>query len=137
MQTPEDFLKAGGFTTAAELDRQMLIGLFLEEMEKGLRREKSSLMMIPTYVSVDGRIPQGSSAAVLDAGGTNFRGAIVSIPPLITEKRNQPMPGAKGEVDEESFYRTFAEEVTRLEGKATTKTLGWCFSLRQEDRDRQ
>lgn len=132
MQTPEDFLKAGGFTAAAELDRQMLIGLFLEEMEKGLRGDKSSLMMIPTYVSVDGRIPEGSSAAVLDAGGTNFRGAIVSIPPRITEKRNQPMPGAKGEVDSESFYQSFAEEVTRLEGKATTQTLGWCFSYPAE-----
>lgn len=132
MQTPEDFLKAGGFVTAAELDRQMLIGLFLEEMEKGLRRAGSSLMMIPTYVYVEGRVPEGSSAAVLDAGGTNFRGAIVSIPPKIAEKRNQPMPGTKGEVDNETFYRAFADEVKRLEGKATTSTLGWCFSYPAE-----
>ena len=132
MQTPEEFLNANGFVTAAETDRQQLIGLFLSEMEKGLKGEESSLMMIPTYVGVDGKIPQGSSAAVLDAGGTNFRGAIVSIPPAISDKQNQPMPGMKGEVDNEAFYNAFAAEVKRLEGKATVKKLGWCFSYPAE-----
>ena len=132
MQTPEEFLKSNGFVTAAELDRQQLIGLFLSEMEKGLKGEASSLMMIPTYVGVDGKIPQGSSAAVLDAGGTNFRGAVVTIPPAISDKQNQPMPGTKGEVDNETFYNAFAAEVKRLEGKATVKKLGWCFSYPAE-----
>ena len=47
MKTPEEFLKENGFTPAAEIDRQELIGTFISEMEKGLRGEKSSLMMIP------------------------------------------------------------------------------------------
>lgn len=132
MQTPEDFLATNGFVTAAEIDRQRLIGLFLSEMDKGLKGEASSLMMIPTYVDVSRKIPLGSSAAVLDAGGTNFRGAIVTIPSAVSEKRNQPMPGAKGEVDNESFYATFASEVKRLEGKATIRKLGWCFSYPAE-----
>jgi len=54
--------------------------------------------MIPAYVGVSGRIPQGAKAAVLDAGGTNFRSAIVSIPPKVEDKRNQPMPGSKSPV---------------------------------------
>ena len=108
MKTVEDFLRDNGFVSASELDRQALLTAFISEMEKGLKGESSSLMMIPTFVGVNGKIPEGASAAVLDAGGTNFRGAIVSIPPQISDKQNQPMPGTKGEVDEESFYNAFA-----------------------------
>ena len=132
MKTPEEFLKENGFTLASDIDRQGMIATLLSEMEKGLKGEESSLMMIPTYVGVNGRIPAGATAAVLDAGGTNFRGGIVSIPPKISEKQNQPMPGTKGEVDNETFYNAFAAEVKRLEGKATSKKIGWCFSYPAE-----
>ena len=83
MKTPEEFLRENEFTTAAEIDRQAMIAAFISEMEKGLKGEQSSLMMIPTFVGVNGRIPSGAKAAVLDAGGTNFRGGIVEIPPKI------------------------------------------------------
>ena len=131
-KTPEQFLEENGFVAAADLDRAALLSAFISEMEKGLKGEPSSLMMIPTFVGVNGKIPEGSSAAVLDAGGTNFRGAIVSIPPKISDKQNQPMPGTKGEVDEETFYNAFASEVKRLKGKASCKKLGWCFSYPAE-----
>jgi len=132
MKTPEELLKENGFTLAADIDRQALLGLFISEMEKGLRGEKSSLMMIPTYVGVNGKIPQGAKAIVLDAGGTNFRGGIVTSPPEIQDKQNQPMPGTKGEVDAETFYKAFADEVKRLDGKATVDKIGWCFSYPAE-----
>lgn len=132
MKTPEEFLKDNGFIPAAEIDRQAMIGTFISEMEKGLKGEKSSLMMIPTYVGVNGKIPQGAKAAVLDAGGTNFRGGIVTIPPAISDKQNQPMPGTKGEVDQETFYKAFADEVKRVLPLATTKKIGWCFSYPAE-----
>ena len=132
MKTPEEFLKDNGFIPAAEIDRQAMIGTFISEMEKGLKGEKSSLMMIPTYVGVNGKIPQGAKAAVLDAGGTNFRGGIVTIPPAISDKQNQPMPGTKGEVDEETFYKASADEVKRVLPLATTKKIGWCFSYPAE-----
>ena len=132
MKTPEEFLKDNGFIPAAEIDRQAMISTFISEMEKGLKGEKSSLMMIPTYVGVNGKIPQGAKAAVLDAGGTNFRGGIVTIPPAISDKQNQPMPGTKGEVDEETFYKAFADEVKRVLPLATTKKIGCCFSYPAE-----
>jgi hexokinase len=132
MKTPEEFLKDNGFTVAAELDRQAILGDFLSEMEKGLNGEPSSLMMIPTYVGVNGKIPEGAKAVVLDAGGTNFRGGIVTIPPAISDRENQPMPGTKGEVDEETFYAAFASEVKRLADKATVKKIGWCCSYPAE-----
>ena len=128
MQTPEEFLKANGFVLAADIDRQAMIALFLSEMEKGLKGEPSSLRMIPAYVGVNGKVPAGSKAAVLDAGGTNFRSAIVSIPPSIEDRQNQPMPGSRGPVGEEEFYQAFAKELKRVAPKATAKKFGWCFS---------
>ena len=128
MKTPEEFLEANGFTTAAGIDRQKMIALFLSEMEKGLKGESSSLRMIPAYVGVNGRVPAGAKAAVLDAGGTNFRSAVVSIPPKVEERRNQPMPGSRSPVAEEEFYAAFAEELRRVAPFATTSRFGWCFS---------
>ena len=128
MKTPEEFLEENGFTVAAKIDRQGMISTFLSEMEKGLKGEASSLRMIPAYVGVNGKIPQGSKAAVLDAGGTNFRSAIVSIPPQIEDKKNQSMPGAKADVTEDEFYGAFATELKRVAPKATVKKFGWCFS---------
>lgn len=128
MRTPEDFLRDNGFVVAAEINRQQLVARLLEEMEKGLKGEASSLMMIPTYLTADGKVPEGVSVSVLDAGGTNFRGGVVTIPPSITKKENRPMPGAKGEEDIEGFYAAFVAEVQRLDGHSTHPTLGWCFS---------
>ena len=128
MKTPEEFLEVNNFTVAEKIDRQAMIATFLSEMEKGLKGEPSSLRMIPTYVGVNGKIPQGAKAAVLDAGGTNFRSAVVSIPPTIEDKMNQPMPGAKSDITEDEFYGAFAEELKRVAPKATVKKYGWCFS---------
>ncbi|MGN0833161.1 MAG: hexokinase [Kiritimatiellia bacterium] len=128
MKTPEEFLADKGFTVAEKIDRQELISTFLSEMEKGLRGEPSSLRMIPAYVGVDGRIPQGAKAAVLDAGGTNFRSAVVSIPPQVEERKSMPMPGATSAVGEEEFYEAFAGELRRVSPKATVRKYGWCFS---------
>ena len=128
MQTPEAFLSENGFVTAAETNRVALIGAFISEMEKGLAGEPSSLAMIPTYVGVNGKVPPGAKAAVLDAGGTNFRSAVVSIPPKIENKVNQPMPGTKGEVDADTFYTAFAKEIGRVSAYATVPKIGFCFS---------
>ena len=128
MKTPEEFLEANGFTAADKIDREAMIATFLSEMEKGLKGEESSLRMIPTYVGVSGKIPEGAKAAVLDAGGTNFRSAIVTIPPQIFDKKNQPMPGTKGEVTEDEFYGAFAEEIKRVLPQATAEKIGFCFS---------
>lgn len=132
MKTPEDFLRENAFVLADELDRQALVKAFLDEMELGLEGKNSSLMMVPTYVGVEGKAPAGVRVPVLDAGGTNFRGAIVEIPPKITDKENRPMPGIKTEVAEEPFYDAFAQEVRRLMPLATSKKIGWCFSYPAE-----
>lgn len=128
MLTPEDFLNENGFVVASEIDRDAMIRTFVLEMNAGLKGENSSLLMINTHVGIKGEVKRGEKVVVLDAGGTNFRGALVTIPTTIEEKVNRPMPGTAGEVSEEEFYDAFVEEVNRLKAKATTDTIGWCFS---------
>ena len=132
MKTPEDFLVENGLPEVRDIDRDSLVATFMSEMERGLKGKPSSLMMIPTFVGVDGKVPAGSKAAVLDAGGTNFRSGIVAIPPRVENRVNQPMPGAKAPVDVESFYAAFAKEVKRVLPGATAKKIGFCFSYPAE-----
>lgn len=132
MKTPEDFLRENGFVAAAEIDRNALISTFVSEMEKGLAGEPSSLPMIPSYVGVDGKIPQGTKAAVLDAGGTNFRSGVVAIPPSVESRVNKPMPGVKAEVGVDEFYAALAEEMRRVRPLATVEKVGFCFSYPAE-----
>jgi len=132
MRTPEEFLKDNGFTLARDIDRAALVSVFISEMEKGLAGEQSSLAMIPTYVSVNRRIPQGHRVAVLDAGGTNLRSAVVTFPPKIEDRVVRPMPGTQGEVTNEAFYSVLADEVNRVVGHATAERVGFCFSYPAE-----
>lgn len=132
MQTPSEFFHSNGFVTAEELDRQALIGAFISEMEKGLAGKPSSLMMVPAYIGVSGRVPSGRKVVVLDAGGTNFRSGLVEIPPRVTERQNRPMPGARDDVDIESFYGAFTSEIRRLMPRADVAKIGWCFSYPAE-----
>ena len=132
MKTPEDFLRENGFVAAAEIDRDALISTFISEMEKGLAGEPSSLPMIPSYVGVDGKIPQGSKVAVLDAGGTNFRSGVVTFPPSVESRVNKPMPGVKSEVGVEDFYSALVEELRRVKPLATVENVGFCFSYPAE-----
>lgn len=132
MKSPEEFLSDKGFAVAADIDRNLLLNAFIDEMERGLRGEKSSLKMIPAYLGVEGRVPGGSAAVVLDAGGTNFRSGIVRIgrndaTPEIEDKQMLPMPGSTAAVDEETFYQAFANEIQRLK-PAGALPVGWCFS---------
>ena len=56
----------------SQTEMKRIIKDFHSEMDKGLRREKSSLKMIPTYV----KRPTGNETGkfiALDLGGTNFR----------------------------------------------------------------
>lgn len=132
MKTPSEFFHENGFVPAEELDRLALMNAFMSEMEKGLAGEPSSLMMVPAFIGVNGRVPVGRKVVVLDAGGTNFRGGLVEIPPKVTERQNRPMPGAKEDVDIDSFYKAFADEVRRLQPHADVAKIGWCFSYPAE-----
>ena len=99
------------------------------EMEEGLAGRKSSLMMIPTYLSDGGELPKHRPVAVIDAGGTNFRCGLVSfeeggyhVEPLNKWK----MPGIEKPVSWQEFIDFTANKVAPLLEK--TDLIGFCFS---------
>ena len=132
MQTPEEFLETNGFVSK-QLDRSALVSAFLKEMEAGLKGEKSSLAMIPTYVTPTGELKRDTPVSVLDAGGTNLRGGTVSFPTGSTEAKIEhlekgTMPGTSEYVAPDAFYDTFAAHLERTKPFAADPAVGFCFS---------
>ena len=129
--TPEDFLESNRFPVRS-LDRAALLAAFSHEMEEGLAGRQSSLKMIPAYVSPDGELRHDTAVTVLDAGGTNLRGATVEFPSgggvRIEHKEKEQMPGATEYVSPDDFYGTFAAHVRRTAPYATDPSIGFCFS---------
>ena len=122
------FLKAHGMDPE-RIDPDAWIGPMREEMERGLAGESCSMEMIPTYLSDSGRIPQGVPAAVIDAGGTNFRSALVTFDGegyRVEELRKWKMPGIGKPATWEEFIAFAADSIQPLMEK--TDTIGFCFS---------
>jgi len=78
--------------------------------------------MIPTWLRIDGAIPDGASAVVIDAGGTNFRCALARfldgecrIERMIKKK----MPGIESPATWEEFISFTADAVEPLGYKRT------------------
>lgn len=107
---------------------------FLGEMELGLRGRESSLKMLPTYLTADGVLPMDEPAAVIDAGGTNFRTALVSFTeagPVIDSLNVCAMPGTDGAVTWEDFISFAADRLAPLLDRASK--VGFCFSYPTEE----
>ena len=104
--------------------------VFLEDMQRGLDGDRECLDMLPTYIPMTENIPSHERVIVMDAGGTNFRVAVVHFDgenkPVIEDFANYPMPGAGKEVDKEEFFRTVAEYLKPVIHKSNK--IGFCFS---------
>lgn len=131
------FLARHGMEPEA-VDYESATASFLGEMELGLHGRCSSLKMIPTYLRADGKLPLGRRVAVIDAGGTNFRTALVYFTadgPCIERLETCAMPGTGSAVRWEDFIGFAASRLAPLlEG---VYDVGFCFSYpTQETPDR-
>ncbi len=128
-----EFLNSN-FMDFRQIDMESLCHGFITEMERGLAGKPSSLRMIPTYIGVENAIPTGRPVIAMDAGGTNFRVAVVSFgadgKPLIEHFRKFPMPGVKAEVDSKTFFATIAGYLGEVAG--LSDDIGFCFSYPTE-----
>ena len=127
------FLKQNGLDVEG-IDREALLSTFEEEMEAGLAGKPSSLMMIPSFISIDKPVKTDTPVVVLDAGGTNLRAAVVKIDAQgkaeIGAFFKRPMPGTQGEVTAEGFYDAFADFLMPI--IAESESIGFCFSYPAE-----
>lgn len=125
------FLAAHGMEPDG-IDLGASVARFIADMELGLAGRRSSLDMIPTYLSC-GVPPVGKKAAVIDAGGTNFRVALVAFTengPVIERVERAAMPGSTAPASWQDFIDFSAASLLPFLDEA--EAIGFCFSYRAE-----
>ncbi len=113
-----------------DIDMEQMCGVFLNEMAAGLAGRESSLAMIPTYIETGKVLPANKPVVVMDAGGTNFRAAVVQFgensKATIKKLRTKPMPGVQKEVSREEFFDALAGYIKDI--LEASERIGFCFS---------
>ncbi|MFZ7134107.1 MAG: hexokinase [Eubacteriales bacterium] len=102
---------------------------FSDEMKKGLSHGKSSLKMIPAYIEPSVYFEYDKPIIVIDAGGTNFRRAVVTIKSndtLIEDLKVYSMPGSKVEMTKGEFIHTILQYIEPIIHRSDS--IGFCFS---------
>ena len=106
------------------------ITMFLEQMELGLDGRKSTLDMIPTYLTAENDVPSHKRVIVADAGGTNFRVATVYFDenntPVIENLKKFTMPGVERKLNKTEFFNAMAEYFRHVAD--ASEKVGFCFS---------
>jgi hexokinase len=119
---------------AGDVDMIKLVELFTSEMVKGLKGEQSSLRMIPTYIEADNEFLKETPVVAIDAGGTNFRAALVRFTSKgkleIDKVVSGLMPGLDREVSKKEFFDIMSEYIKPLAEKS--ERIGFCFSYPTE-----
>ena len=119
---------------AEDFDLNELVEIFTDHMNKGLTKTPASLMMLPTYIEAENEFQMEKPVIAIDAGGTNFRTAIVYFNKqrelIIDQLKNYSMPGVEKEISKEEF---FDEMASYLDGYAEQSgQIGFCFSYATE-----
>ncbi len=102
-------------------------------LQQGLESHGQQMPMIATYISNDGVVPLGSPAIVIDAGGTNFRRALITFThegAKVEELWRSPMPGIKEPVSWDEFIGFVADSIMPIIDRADK--IGFCFSYNAE-----
>lgn len=112
------------------LNSGALIDSFLDEMERGLLKQDSSLLMLPSHIFLRGDRSKREDVIVIDAGGTNLRACLVSLgggrAPQLGQFQRVPMPGSQGEVPQRVFFERVVDLIEPLLSQSTR--VGFCFS---------
>ncbi|NCB62059.1 MAG: hexokinase [Clostridia bacterium] len=107
---------------------------FQRDMEAGLNGDPSArMMMLPTYLTAAGELPLDEPVVVVDAGGTNFRVALVTMReggPQVDDLSVSPMPGSRGAITKEEFVDQVTDQLLPLVKKS--RRVGLCFSYAAE-----
>ena len=116
---------------AGTVDFDACLKDFKLQMGYGLDGTPASLMMIPTFIPVTGKIKRDRSVITIDCGGTNLRVALVTFndygKALISDFKKYPMIGTEDEVDADTFFDRLAEYIAPL--CEYSDDIGFCFSF--------
>ena len=123
------FLQDNGLDPAS-IDAEAILRDFMKDMEAGLRGDPEGLAMLPSAFTLSNDVPRNVEVPAFDVGGTNIRSARVRFnaeghPTVLNQLRGY-MPGSRGPVDHETFYRTLCDVLAP--NIRPGETLGYCFS---------
>lgn len=107
--------------------------LIMDEMDRGLRGENSTLPMIPTFVSAEVAAEENEPAIVIDAGGTHLRTGLCVFQggrPRMLEQSKSPIPGSGAALSADGFFSAIAEKILPLTDRSSR--IGFCFSYPAE-----
>ncbi len=128
MSSAQEFLRQR-LVDGSCYDIKTVVNEILDDMKAGLAGKKSSMFMLPTFLSCGGAPKEGKRVIVIDAGGTNLRVALVSIENGKTREesfKKYPMPGTSGTITKDRFFDEIAEKVELLCGESDV--ISFCFS---------
>jgi len=119
---------------AIDINIQLIVDLFNTDMLNGLDGKESTLRMIPTYIEAENQFLTGVPVVAVDAGGTNFRTALVKFNTKgkleISNMMNARMPGLEGEISKAEFFKIIAGYVKP--NAELSDRIGFCFSYPTE-----
>lgn len=132
-QRVHNYLKDQGLSHE-DIQLETFIKEFHQDMDAGLAGEKSSMAMLPTYIRGVTELPRNEKVIVLDAGGTNFRAALVHFDEegraQVEHFRKTSMPGFDREVGILEFYERLVDHFADFADQA--QKIGFCFSYPAE-----
>jgi hexokinase len=118
--------------SSQQVDVELSLKLFIDEMKAGLNGDKSSLAMFPTYLYEPklSKYESGKKYIIIDAGGTNFRSALGYFDEngkaVFESIERTKMPASDGYLSFNEFYSAIAKNISRL--LPVGKDIGFCFS---------
>ncbi len=131
-KTTNEFLLRHGMHYET-IDKNRETEAFRAQMRSGLSGLPSSLMMIPTFITLAEDIPCDREVMVMDAGGTNFRVAVIKYASdrsmTISHFSKHPMPGTQGRIGIDAFFEKIVDYMEPVLQKTTAETVGFCFSF--------
>ena len=130
MKAVQEFLKEIGFIQTWD-EMEAVEKTFIDHMKKGMNGQKSSLPMLPAYLTVDSLPEESRDVIVMDAGGTNLRVALLRVnpgsKPEMLWQHKQPVPGKPGPLAPEAFFDALAQAVAPVADRSDR--IGFCFSF--------
>lgn len=111
MQNAKEFIKKHNMDhTSIDLNHEM--GAYLDEMKRGLCGGGGSLLMIPSFVVLNGNVEREKPVICVDAGGTNLRIAVAGFRAdgsFYTDGVSRyVMPGVEKEIEAQEFFDVLA-----------------------------
>lgn len=119
--------------SAERIDLDQCTKAIYGQMCEGLIKQVDTMPMIPTYLRGDSDVPKNRKAAVIDAGGTNFRTALVSFDEsgaVVERLERHEMPGLREPAEWADFISHTAQSILPLMDEA--EAIGFSFSYAAE-----